>query len=264
MSTEKDDSLTSSTSKQATAADIEAARRDALRLKMTRRKLGLAGRIGQAFLESKLTPLIVVASLLLGLFAVIVTPSEEEPQIKVPMIDVMVGFPGATAEEVENRVMTPLEKLLYEIENVEYIYSISNPSGGLIVVRFLVGTDPDQAAVRVHTKIQSALDQMPAGVMQPVVKPRTIDDVPVVAYTLWDEKSSNIELRKIADELKVEFTKHPRVAQVSVIGGQRRVVRVNGTSASTSHSDPCWYLTLRYLTLSASNTSNKVHAMFGT
>ena len=165
-------------------AEIKRAHSEAQRLKMTRRRLGMAGRIGQAFLDSKLTPLIVVASLLLGLFAVAVTPSEEEPQIKVPMIDVMVGFPGATAEEVEHRVITPLEKLLYEIENVEYIYSISQPSGGFIVVRFLVGTDPDQAAVRVHTKIASVIDEMPDGVMPPVVKPRTIDDVPVVAYTL--------------------------------------------------------------------------------
>ncbi len=207
--------------------DIEEAHREALRLKMTRRKLGIAGRIGRAFLDSKLTPLIVVASLLLGVFAVIVTPSEEEPQIKVPMIDVMVGFPGATAEEVENRVMTPLEKLLFEIENVEYIYSIANPSGGLIVVRFLVGTDPDQAALRVHAKIQSALDEMPPGMMPPIVKPRTIDDVPVVAYTLWAEGKSNTGVRAIADELKSELTKHPRVAQVFVIGGQRRVVRVD-------------------------------------
>jgi multidrug efflux pump subunit AcrB len=156
-----------------------------------------------------------------------VTPSEEEPQIKVPMIDVMVGFPGATAEEVEHRVITPLEKLLYEIENVEYIYSISNPSGGLIVVRFLVGTDPDQAAVRVHTKIQSAVDSMPSGAMPPVVKPRTIDDVPVVAYTLWSPDASSSDLRQVADELKVELTRHPRVAQVSVIGGQRRALRVD-------------------------------------
>ena len=207
--------------------EIEEAHREALRLKMTRRKLGVAGRIGRAFLDSKLTPLIVVASLLLGVFAVIMTPSEEEPQIKVPMIDVMVGFPGASAEEVENRVITPLEKLLYEIENVEYIYSISNPSGGLIVVRFLVGTDPDQAAVRVHAKIQSILDELPAGVMTPVVKPRTIDDVPVVAYTLWAEGASGTGLRAVADELKTELTKHPRVAQVTVIGGQRRVVRVD-------------------------------------
>jgi len=209
------------------SSEIKQAHREALRLKMTRRKLGMAGRIGQAFLDSKLTPLIVVASLLLGLFAILVTPSEEEPQIKVPMIDVMVGFPGATAEEIEHRVITPLEKLLYEIENVEYIYSISNPSGGLIVVRFLVGTDPDQAAVRVHTKIQSAIDQMPEGSLPPMVKPRTIDDVPVAAYTLWSEETTPLELRRVADELEVELTRHPRVAQVWVIGGHRRVVRVD-------------------------------------
>jgi multidrug efflux pump subunit AcrB len=210
-----------------TQEEVEQSRREALRLKMTRRKLGLSGRIASAFLDSKLTPLIIVASLLLGLFAVLVTPSEEEPQIKVPMIDVMVGFPGATAEEVEHRVITPLEKLLYEIENVEYIYSISRPSGGLIVVRFLVGTDPDEAAVRVHTKISSAIDVMPEGATQPVVKPRTIDDVPVVAYTLWGENASSTVLRRVADELKVELTRHPRVAQVWMIGGQRRIIRVD-------------------------------------
>ncbi|MGD8441250.1 MAG: efflux RND transporter permease subunit [Holophagae bacterium] len=210
-----------------TPQELEQARREALRLKMTRRRLGMAGRIGRAFLESKLTPLIIVASLLLGAFAIMVTPSEEEPQIKVPMIDVMVAAPGATAKEVEHRIITPLEKLLYEIENVEYIYSTSQPSGGLIVVRFLVGTDPDQAALRVHTKIASAMDDMPEGIRQPLVKPRTIDDVPVVAYTLWGEHATSTELRRVADELKAEVTKHPRVAQVWVIGGQRRVVRVD-------------------------------------
>jgi multidrug efflux pump subunit AcrB len=226
MSDETRDTTTGREEKP-TPQELEQARRDALRLKMTRRKLGIAGRIGRAFLESKLTPLIIVASLLLGGFALLVTPSEEEPQIKVPMIDVMVGFPGATAEEIEHRVITPLEKLLYEIENVEYIYSISRPSGGFIVVRFLVGTDPDQAAVRVHSKIASVMDELPEGLVPPVVKPRTIDDVPVVAYTLWGENATSTQLRRVADELKVEITKHPRVAQVWVIGGQRRVVRVD-------------------------------------
>ena len=210
-----------------TPLELEQARKEALRLKMTRRKLGLAGRIGRAFLDSKLTPLIIVASLLLGAFAIMVTPSEEEPQIKVPMIDVMVGYPGATAEEVEHRLITPLEKLLYEIDNVEYIYSISQPSGGLIVVRFLVGTNPDEAALRVHTKIASAVDRMPDGAMPPVVMPRTIDDVPVVAYTLWGERATSTQLRTVAEELKVELTRHPRVAQVHVIGGQQRVIRVD-------------------------------------
>jgi len=210
-----------------TPAELEQARREALRLKMTRRTLGISGRIGRAFLESKLTPLIIVASLLLGAFAILVTPSEEEPQIKVPMIDVIVGAPGSSAEEVEHRIITPLEKLLYEIENVEYLYSISQPSGGLIVVRFLVGTDPDQAATRVHTKIASAMDTLPDDMMRPMVKPRTIDDVPVVAYTLWGEQASPLELRRVADEIKVELTRHPRVAQVWTIGGQQRVVRVD-------------------------------------
>ncbi len=210
-----------------TSAELEQARREALRLKMTRRPLGASGSIAKAFLESKLTPLIVVFSLLLGAFAVLITPREEEPQIKVPMIDVMVGYPGATTEEVEHRVITPLEKLLYEIENVDYIYSTSQPSGGLIIVRFLVGSDPDVAVTRVHAKIQSALDQMPDGMMPPVVKPRSIDDVPVTAYTLWSEGASPAELRQVGDELKVELTRHPRVAQVWVIGGQRRVVRVD-------------------------------------
>jgi len=210
-----------------TPEELASARREALRLKYTRRTLGLSGQIGKAFLESKLTPLLIVGALLLGAFAIWVTPSEEEPQIKVPMIDVMVGYPGATAQEVEHRVITPLEKLLYEIENVEYIYSISEPSGGLIVVRFLVGTDPDQAAVRVHAKIASATDRMPVGLIPPVVKPRTIDDVPVLAYTLWGEGKSGLELRQVAEELEAELVRHPRVAQTWVIGGQRRVVRVD-------------------------------------
>jgi multidrug efflux pump subunit AcrB len=213
--------------RQPSAVEIEQARRDALRIKMTNRPLGASGSIAKAFLQSKLTPLIVVFSLLLGAFAVLVTPREEEPQIKVPMIDVMVGYPGATAEEVEHRVATPLEKLLYEIDNVDYIYSISQPSGTLIIVRFLVGTDPDQAAVRVHTKIAAAMDTMPAGMTPPVVKPRTIDDVPVAAFTLWSEHADTTELRKVADEIKVELTRHPRVAQVTVLGGQRSVVRVD-------------------------------------
>ncbi len=208
-------------------AEMEQTRREALRLKMTRRPLGASGRVAKAFLESKLTPLVVVFSLLLGAFALLVTPREEEPQIKVPMIDVMVGFPGASAEEVEHRVITPLEKLLYEIENVDYIYSTSQPSGGMIIVQFLVGTDPDQATVRVHAKIQSAMDEMPDGMMPPLVKPRTIDDVPAVAYTLWSETATPMQLRRVAGELKVELTRHSRVAQVWVIGGQRRVVRVD-------------------------------------
>jgi multidrug efflux pump subunit AcrB len=202
------------------------ARREALRLKMTRRPLGASGRLAKAFLESKLTPLLVVASLLLGAFSILITPREEEPQIKVPMIDVFVAMPGASPEEVERRVVAPVEKVLYQIPNVEYVYSISQPSGGLVIVRFLVGTDPDQAVVRVEAKLAELKPHLPPGSMPPVVAPRGIDDVPVAAYTLWSKDVPPMRLRQVADELRTEFTRHPDVAQVTLLGGQRRVVRV--------------------------------------
>jgi multidrug efflux pump subunit AcrB len=206
---------------------LEQTRREALRLKMTRRPLGGAGRIAQAFLASKLTPLLVVFSLLLGVFAVMVTPREEEPQIKVPMVDVFLSFPGASAREVERRLVTPVEKRIAEIPNVEYVYSTAQPSGGMIIVRFLVGSDPDQAVVRVHTKLGEATPSLPPGVPPPIVVPRGIDDVPVLAYTLWSTQASPAELRRVADELKVELSRHPKVAQVTVVGGRRTVVRVD-------------------------------------
>ncbi len=207
--------------------NLEAAHREAMRLKMSRRPLGASGRIARAFLESKLTPLLVVASLLLGAFAVIVTPREEEPQIKVPMIDVFVGYPGGSAQEVERRVVAPLEKAISQIPNIEYVYSTSQPSGGMIIARFVVGSDPDQAVVRIHSKVAEVAPTLPQGTMPPVVAPRSIDDVPVVAYTLWSKSATPMQIREAADELKTELTHHPRVAQVTVIGGQRRVVRVS-------------------------------------
>ncbi len=200
--------------------------REILHRKMTRRPLGASGRIAKAFLESKLTPLLVVASLLLGAFALLITPREEEPQIKVPMIDVFVALPGATAEEVERRVVSPVEKALYQIPNVDYVYSTSQPSGGIVIVRFLVGTDPDQAVVRVHAKLAELQPNLPPGALPPVVAPRGIDDVPVAAYTLWSKDATPMQLRQIADEVKADFTRHPRVAQVTVLGGARRVVNV--------------------------------------
>ncbi len=201
-------------------------KREALRLKMTRRPVGVSGSIARAFLESKLTPLLVVASLLMGAFAILVTPREEEPQIKVPMIDIFLAMPGATAQEAERRLIGPVEKAIYEIPNVEYVYSTTQPSGGIVIVRFLVGTDPDQAVVRVRTKLAELEPRLPAGAMPPVVATRSIDDVPVVAWTLWSKDASPMQLRQVAEELKAELTRHPRVAQVTVLGGQRRAVKI--------------------------------------
>ncbi len=187
---------------------------------------GFAGRVAAAFLDSKLTPLLVIASLLLGGFAVLVTPREEEPQIKVPMVDVFLQLPGASAEEVERRLVSPLEKALFEIPGVEHVYSTSQPSGGMLIVRYKVGTDPDRAALAVHTKLAEQAAVLPQGATPPLVVPRGIDDVPVVGYTLWSASASPLTLRQVAQELRSELVRHPQVAQVTVLGGVRRAVTV--------------------------------------
>lgn len=188
---------------------------------------GLSGRIAKSFIRSKLTPLIVMASLLLGAFAVFVTPREEEPQIVVPMIDVMVSYPGASAKEVEERVTKPMEKLLWEIKGVEYIYSTVKPGMNLTIVRFYVGQDMETSIVKLYNKLMSHYDIIPPGVSQPLVKPRSIDDVPIATFTLWSPRYNGYELRRIALELCDEIKKDKDVSVTHVIGGQRRQVRIS-------------------------------------
>lgn len=190
--------------------------------------IGISGRIAKAFIRSKLTPLIVIASLVLGIFAVIVTPREEEPQIVVPMVDVFVSYPGASAKEVEERVTKPMEKLLWEIKGVEYIYSIARPGMNLTIVRFYVGENMEDSLVKIYNKLMSNYDRIPPGVSQPLVKPKSIDDVPILTLTLWSENKnySGYELRRIATTLCEEIKKNKDVSEFSVIGGQRRQVRI--------------------------------------
>jgi len=187
---------------------------------------GLAGRLGALFIDSKLTPIAVIASILLGLFAVFMLPREEEPQIKVPMVDVFVSMPGATPLEVENRATRPMEKLLWEIPGVEYLYSTSSPGGSMVVVRFKVGTDIEGALVRLNQKLQSNFDRIPHSVSQPLVKPRTIDDVPVLALTLHSARQDHLTLRRLAAQLDDEIKSIPEIAETTLIGGVRRAIRV--------------------------------------
>ncbi len=187
---------------------------------------GFAGRLAALFIDSRLTPIAIAASILLGLFAVIMLPREEEPQIKVPMIDVMVSMPGSPAAEVENRVTRPMEKLLWEIPDVEYIYSTSNPGGAMTIVRFKVGTDLESALVRLNQKLQTNFDRIPPGVSFPLIKPRTIDDVPVLALTLHSATHDHFTLRRLAAQLDDEVKSIPQVAETTLIGGVRRAVRV--------------------------------------
>jgi multidrug efflux pump subunit AcrB len=188
--------------------------------------LGISGKIARTFIRSKLTPLIVLASLLLGVFAVMVTPREEEPQINVPMIDVMVAYPGASAKEVEERVTRPMEKLLWEIKGVEYVYSTVKPGMNLTIVRFYVGEDMETSLVKLYNKLMSHYDIIPSGVSQPLVRPRSINDVPIATFTLWSSRYHSYELRRVAVQLCDELKKDANVSETHVIGGQRRRVRI--------------------------------------
>ena len=189
-------------------------------------RFGFAGRLAAFFIDSKLTPIAIIASILLGLFAVLALPREEEPQIKVPMIDVMVAMPGATAAEVENRVTRPMEKLLWEIPGVEYLYSTSSPGSSIVIVRYQVGTDIETALVRLNQKLQGNFDRIPQGVAPPLVKPRTIDDVPILALTLHSATQDHLTLRRLAAQLDDVVKSIPQVAETTLIGGVRRAVRV--------------------------------------
>ncbi len=192
---------------------------------------GIAGHIAAAFLNSKLTPLIVMASLAMGLFAVLAIPREEEPQILVPMLDVMTAMPGASPQEIEQRVTSPVESLMHEIPGVEFVYSISSPGQSLVIVRFLVGTSEEDALVKVYSKLYSNASRMPADASQSMVKARSIDDVPILALTLWGGNYNGYQLRQMADEMQHIIRQTPDVSETTVIGGQPRAMRVILNSA---------------------------------
>jgi multidrug efflux pump subunit AcrB len=178
------------------------------------------------FIDSKLTPLIVIGSLLLGLFAIVMLPREEEPQIKVPMVDVIVSMPGFTAKEVEERATRPMEKLLWEIPGVEYIYSTSLTGESRMIVRFEVGKNPDESLVRLTEKLRSNFDRIPPGVGTPLVKMKTIDDVPILAVTLHSKVYDHLTLRRLAAQIEDSIRQVPLVGETQIIGGARRQVRV--------------------------------------
>jgi multidrug efflux pump subunit AcrB len=189
-------------------------------------RLGIAGRIARSFIDSKLTPLFVITSILLGAATTLLLPREEEPQIKVPMIDVLVAMPGFSAKEVEERATRPMEKLLWEIPNVEYIYSTSREGEGLAIVRFKVGEDIERSLVNLNQKLQANFDRIPQGVSFPLIKPKSIDDVPILALTFHGAGQDHYTLRRIVDEVDDAVKQVPLVAETTLIGGERRQLRV--------------------------------------
>ncbi len=190
------------------------------------RTLGPAGRFAQVWIGSKLTPLVIAGSLLLGVFSVWKLPREEEPQIIVPMVDVFVQMPGASSREVEERVTKPMEKLLWEIPGVEYIYSTSSPGMSTAIVRFLVGQDEEKSIVRLNQKLNANLDLIPPGASPPLVKSRSIDDVPILGLTFWSKRYGDLELRRIAAQVDDTIKQTPDVSAAALIGGQRREIGI--------------------------------------
>ncbi|TAK95333.1 MAG: efflux RND transporter permease subunit [Aquabacterium sp.] len=192
-------------------------------------RLGVAGRLAQAFQLNALTPLLAIVAMLLGLFAVLVTPREEEPQINVTMANVLVPFPGASSQDVQNMVAGPAEQVLGQIADIEHTYSVSRPGIAVLTVQFKVGVPRTDALVRLYDVLNASQDWLPRnlGAMPPIVKPKGIDDVPVLAITLWGrDAQSALELERVARSLEAEIKRVPGTREVQSIGGPGQAVMV--------------------------------------
>ena len=196
--------------------------------------------IVRTFIDSKLTPLAILAALCLGVFAIVATPREEEPQIIVPMMDVFVEMPGASIKEMEERVTIPMEKKLAETQGVEYIYSTTSPGRTMAIVRFYVGENEEDSIVRLYNKLYSNFDLIPPGASRPLIKPRSIDDVPILSLTLWSDRYDPLTLRRIVAELDDRVKDIQDVSVTQLIGGQRRQLRValDTKRMAAFHVDP--------------------------
>ena len=192
--------------------------------------MGISGRIAKFFLTSQLTPLIALMAVLMGLFAILVTPREEEPQINVTMANVFIPFPGASAKDVEALVATPAEQVLSQISGIDHVYSVSRPGMAVLTVQYKVGEDRIGALVRLYDTIQSHRDWVAPnlGVQEPIIKPVGIDDVPIVSLTLWtaDPQRGAFDLARVAHAAEIELKRIPGTREVSTIGGPGRKVRV--------------------------------------
>jgi multidrug efflux pump subunit AcrB len=189
-------------------------------------RLGLAGRIARAFINTPVTPMLLIGALCLGLIGLFFTPRQEDPQISVPMIDLFVQYPGASAKQVESLVTEPLERIMKEIPGVRHVYSATMRGSAIVTVRFYVGEDMGASIVKVHDKLQSNLDKMPPDVRMPLVKPVSVDDVPVVTLTLWSSEVSDAQLRTLALDVLQELGSVPDTGKGFLVGGREDQIRV--------------------------------------
>ncbi|TRX66573.1 efflux RND transporter permease subunit [Carboxylicivirga sp. M1479] len=189
-------------------------------------KTGIAGTFAQMFIKSKLTPLLMVIFMIVGVYSSYLTPREEEPQIDVPIADIFIAYPGASPKEVESKIVTPIEKVISNVKGVEYVYSQSLNEQAMLIVQFYVGEDIERSLVKLYNEIIKNMDQMPAGISLPLVKTRSIDDVPVMGLTLWSENYDDYQLKRVAQELTSEIEKITDVSETKVIGGRNREIQI--------------------------------------
>ncbi|MBF0303931.1 MAG: efflux RND transporter permease subunit, partial [Desulfamplus sp.] len=180
----------------------------------------------EKFLDGKLSIMFIIVSVCLGVAALLVTPKEEEPQIVVPMADIYVSAPGATPEEIEQLVSKPLEQFLWQIDGVEYVYSMSKKDMALVTVRFYVGEDREDSLIKLHNRIAMNIDKATPIVKGWVIKPVEIDDVPIVNLTLYSDTYNDFELRRVGEEMLSRLGRLENISKTSIHGGREREIRV--------------------------------------
>ncbi|WP_075601725.1 efflux RND transporter permease subunit [Saccharicrinis aurantiacus] len=203
-------------------------------------KTGFAGTLARMFIKSKLTPLLMVAFMIIGIYSSYLTPREEEPQIDVPIADIFIGYPGASPKEIESKIVTPIEKVISNVKGVEYVYSQSMSEQAMLIVQFYVGEDVERSLVKLYNEIIKNMDGMPAGVTLPLIKTRSIDDVPAMGLTLWSSSYDDYQLKRVAQELTSEIEKITDISETKVIGGRNREIQVilDRDKMSAYHVDP--------------------------
>lgn len=216
---------------------------------------GISGRIAELFINSKLTILLMLGLMIIGAYSSTLIPREEEPQIVIPMADVMVGYPGASPTEVESKVVKPLEKILSNIKGVEHLHSVAMNGQAMIIVQFYVGEDIERSYVKLYDELMKHPDLLPQGVFQPIVKTRSIDDVPMMALTLWSETYDDFQLSQIGEEISSEVKKIKNVSNIKAIGGRPRQLKItlDKEKMAESNVDPLSIMQM----IQASNNSSQ-------
>ncbi|MBL7002684.1 MAG: efflux RND transporter permease subunit, partial [Gammaproteobacteria bacterium] len=193
------------------------------------KKLGAAGALCETFIHSPLSPLLYIVMTVLGIYGLIATPRQEDPEISVPMIDIFYQMPGASSQQISDLLIAPQERVLSEITGIKHVYSASDKEMGMITLQYVVGEDMESALIRTMAKLQTHADKLPPGAKPAMMKPKGIDDVPVVTLTLWSEELDDSTLRALATTLAQRVKQVPKTGNIFVSGGRARQLRIDVT-----------------------------------